>query len=60
MNAEIIEKLKAAGINPVGCYEKLPVIIEDAISTVRVFGFDYWLKNTCSGIAIKKIVKELA
>ena len=38
----------------------LPEIIENAINTVRSFGYDYWLEKTTTGSKVKSIVKELA
>jgi hypothetical protein len=60
MNAQIIIKLQEANINPVGSLSALPQIIEDAISTVRMFGWNHWEAQTTMGRAAKQIVKDLS
>ena len=60
MTTQINNRLEAAGINPTGIYANMANIIEDAILTVREFGYEKWENQTSAGKTVKEIVKELS
>lgn len=56
----INQKLEEAGIRTDGIYQALPDLIEDAVETVNMFGFEVWVNNSTLGNKAENIVRELS
>lgn len=53
-------KLNAAGINTALAQNAtFPELVARAVTTVKEFGFEFWLQRTMTGPAIHNIVKEI-